>query len=281
MTMKALKRKLTLTVLTVCASAMLQAQTLTIVHTGDTHSCVEPLPKNFADEAQAGKGGYVRRATLLRQLREQSPDLLLFDTGDFSQGSEYYTLFKGETEVALMNEMGYDVVAFGNHEFDSGLENLARLIRMAQFPFVSCNLDFTGTPCEGLVKQYVLLERAGMRIGVTGVCVKLDGLVSKSNYGNTRWSDPAEAAQRVVDILRGEEHCDVVVCLSHLGYSADSPSCDPAFIAGTRGIDVVLGGHSHTYWEYAHYFPNADGRMIPLDHQGKNGQYVGVLRLEY
>ncbi len=248
-------------------------RTLTLVHTGDTHSCIEP---DRTDNA-----GFVRRAALLGQLREESPDLLLLDSGDFSQGSLYYTLFGGEAEIALMNGMRYDATAIGNHEFDCGLDNLARLLRMAQFPFVCCNLDFTGTPCEGLVKPYTVVERAGMRIGILGVSPQLDGMVAKSCCEGVVWQVPAEAAQRVVNTLRNEEHCDVVICLSHLGYGGDKEQQDDdqALIGGTRGIDVVLGGHSHTYWEQARYFPNADGKPVPLDHQGKNGRYVGIIRL--
>ncbi len=263
-----------------CLPMACVAQTLTLVHTGDTHSCIEPLPKNNPDADQADKGGFVRRATMLREMRKETPDLLLLDSGDFSQGSAYYTLFKGDVEVALMNEMGYDAATLGNHEFDFGMENLAHILRAAQFPFVCCNVDFTDTPCEGLVKPYVVVERSGMRVGVFGVTHSFEGLVAKSYYGNAVWLDPIEAAQKTVDALRAEEHCDVVVCLSHLGCHEENGS-DVALIRGTRGIDVVLGGHSHAYWEHARYFPNADGRLIPLDHQGKNGRFVGVLTLEY
>ncbi len=264
-----------------CAVALCSAQTLTIVHTGDTHSCIEPLPLNTADAENADKGGAVRRATLLSQLREEAPDLLLFDTGDFSQGSAYYTLFKGDVEIAFMNAMHYDAAALGNHEFDFGLENLARIVSQAQFPFVCCNIDFTDTPCEGLVKPYTVVERDGHRIGVLGALCRFDGLVAKSCYGDALWLSPAEEAQKAVDKLRGEEGCDFVVALTHIGYSEDGEESDPAFIRETRGIDVVLGGHSHTYWEKAQMFPNADGELVPLDHQGRDGRFLGVLEVSY
>ena len=136
---------------------MAQEGSLFVVHTSDTHSCIEPISPNFSDTAQADKGGYLRRVVLLEQLRKEHPqDLLLFDCGDFSQGSVYYNLYKGEIEVKLMNLMKYDACTIGNHEFDFGLENLARLMKMAEFPFVCCNYDFTGTPCEGLVKPYII-----------------------------------------------------------------------------------------------------------------------------
>ncbi len=259
------------------AEPISQAQTrLTLLHTSDTHSCIEPISKNDIKTDQADKAGYVRRAALIEQLRRETPDLLLFDCGDFSQGSVYYSLFKGEVEVKLMNAMRYDACAIGNHEFDYGMENMARLFRMAQFPFVCCNYDFTNTPCEGLVKPYIVIERAGHRIGVVGVSPQLEGLVSKASYGNTQYELPAVAAQPIVNHLRSVERCDVVVCLSHLGYEADVD-----FIRATRGIDVVLGGHSHTYLEHAKYLPNADGKLVPLSHQGKNARYVGEIVLEW
>lgn len=255
-------------------------KSITLLHTSDTHSCIEPISKNDLNADQAGKAGYLRRAALVDSLRNITPDLLLLDCGDFSQGSAYYSLFKGEIEVKLMNLMRYDACAIGNHEFDNGLENMARLFRMAQFPIICSNYDFTGTPVEGLVKPYTIIERGGLRIGILGVSPRLEGLVAKATYGNTRYTDPAEAAQPIVDLLRKQEKCDLVICLSHLGYT-DAPESDITFIQKTRGIDVVLGGHSHTYFPQVKYLPNADGHLIPLDHQGKNARFVGKIVLEF
>lgn len=252
---------------------------LTIVHTSDTHSCIEPISPNDIKPEQADKGGYIRRATLLSDLRKKNPNLLLLDCGDFSQGSAYYNLFKGEVEIQLMNEMRYDACTIGNHEFDFGLDNMARIFRMAEFPIVCCNYDFSGTPCDGLTRSYIIKEREGKRIGIFGVCPQLEGLVAKSSYGETKFLDPFEATQRTVNKLRNEEHCDIVICLSHLGYTDDKFS-DTKLIANTRGIDVVLGGHSHTYFEELQYLPNADGELVPLDHEGKNARFVGVLEME-
>ncbi|MBQ8050522.1 MAG: metallophosphatase [Bacteroidaceae bacterium] len=256
------------------------AQSLTLVHTSDTHSCIEPISPHDIKPEQADKGGYIRRVSLLKELRQEHPDLLLLDCGDFSQGSVYYSLFKGEVEVSLMNEMHYDACTIGNHEFDCGMDNMARLFRMAQFPIVCANYDFTGTVCEGLVRPYIIKERAGMRVGIFGLCPQLEGLVSSANCKGVTYHHPTEVAQQVVDKLRNEEGCQFVICLSHLGYG-DRDDQDPAVIQATRGIDVVLGGHSHSYFEYTKYLPNADGRMIPLDHQGKNAQFVGVLQFEW
>ena len=256
------------------------AQSLTLVHTSDTHSCVEPISPNDIKAEQADKGGFIRRVSLIKELRQEHPDMLLLDCGDYSQGSVYYSLFKGSAEVELMNLMGYDASTIGNHEFDYGMENMARLFRMANFPVVCANYDFTGTPCEGLVKPYIIKERAGMRVGIFGLSPQLEGLVSHANSTGVKYTHPTAVAQQVVDKLRNEEGCNFVICLSHLGYG-DHDDEDPALIRATRGIDVVLGGHSHSYFEYTKYLPNADGREIPLDHQGKNGQFIGVLQFDW
>lgn len=257
-----------------------RAQKLTLVHTSDTHSCIEPISKYDINPEQADKGGFIRRVSLIKQLRQEHPDMLLFDCGDFSQGSVYYSMFQGDAEVELMNLMRYDAVAIGNHEFDCGMDNMARIFRMAQFPIVCSNYDFTGTQCEGLVKPYIIKERAGMRVGIFGLCPQLDGLVSAGNCQGVVYHPPLEVTQALVDKLRNEEGCQFVICLSHLGYG-DRDDQDLAVIRQTRGIDVVLGGHSHSYFEYTKYVPNADGREIPLDHQGKNARFVGLLQFEW
>ena len=254
-------------------------RSLFIAHTSDTHSCIEPISPNFADTTQANKGGYLRRVSLIKQLRREHPnDLLLFDCGDFSQGSVYYNLFKGEVEVLLMNQMGYDACTIGNHEFDFGLENMARLFRMAEFPIVCCNYDFSGTPVEGLVKPYIILQRAGVRIGILGVSPRMEGLVAQANYQGVGYTKPIKAAQPIVDHLRQKEQCDVVICLSHLGW-LEGEEGDKGFIAGTHGIDVVLGGHSHTYFEHPQYILNSEGHEIVVNHMGKNARFVGTLEL--
>ena len=174
-------------------SSVLSAQgskELYILHTNDTHSRIEPYASSFPDTLMAGKAGFLRRAALVKQQRKEHKNLLLFDSGDFSQGSPYYNLFKGEVEIKLMNEMGYDAVTIGNHEFDFGLENMARLFKMAKFPIVCTNYDVQGTVLEGLVKEYVVLEREGIRIGVFGLGPKLSGLVAHTCSGDVKFEDP-------------------------------------------------------------------------------------------
>ena len=254
---------------------------LLIVHTNDTHSCVEPINPHSADRQRAGKAGYLRRAALIEDLRAEDPDLLLFDCGDISQGSAYYTLFRGEVEFRLMNAMGYDAATIGNHEFDYGLENMATLFRGAQFPIVCANYDFGATSLASLVRPYVVLERKGLRIGVFGLGAQLDGLVATENYAGITYLDPIDAANNVVRTLREDERCDLVVCLSHLGWDTGliDGTCDQDLVAHTRGIDILLGGHSHTYFEEPIYVNNLDGVPVPCNQMGKNGQWVGTLRL--
>lgn len=252
---------------------------LEILHTNDTHSCILPLNENLADTTVAGRGGFLRRLEMIRQEREINPDLLLFDSGDFSQGSPFYTLFKGEVEVELMNRMGYDAVTIGNHEFDFGLENMARMFRQAKFPVVCANYDFKNTPLDGLVRPYVVIERSGVKVGVFGLSPQLEGLVDNKNCEGVKYIDPVEATFEIVKTLRNKEKCDVVVCLSHLGWDESKDSGDKRLISSTKGIDIVLGGHSHTYFKELRYVANAEGKDVPDDQNGKHAVYVGKIIL--
>ena len=263
-----------------CAAIAVQAQkvkTLEILHTNDTHSCILPLNPGLADTVVAGRGGYVRRISMIEQERRKCPDLLLFDSGDFSQGSSFYTMFKGDVEVGLMNRMGYDAVTIGNHEFDFGLDNMARLFRMANFPVVCANYDFTGTPVEGLVKPYVIIRRGGLRIGVFGICPAMDGLVDATKCEGVKYLDPIKTADDVARMLKHDKKCDLVVCLSHLGWQMQQNVDDHKMMAANHDIDIVLGGHSHTYFDTLQYVDNADGKKIPDDQNGKHAVYVGKL----
>lgn len=254
---------------------------LTILHTNDSHSCILPLNKNLADTAIAGRGGYIRRIEVLKRERKADPSLLLFDSGDFSQGSPFYTLFKGDVEVGLMNMMGYDAATIGNHEFDFGLENMARIFKMAKFPIVCANYDFTGTPVEGIVKPYTIVKRNGLKIGVFGVCPQIDGLVDETKCQGVKFSDPVAVADSIATFLKKKEKCDLVVCLSHLGWGIMAPQKgDEQLIAGSHDIDIVLGGHSHSYFKTLKYVKNADGKEIPDDQNGKHAVYVGKIKLE-
>ena len=253
---------------------------LTILHTNDTHSTVMPLSDNLNDTMKAGRGGFLRRVAMVEAERRADPDLLLFDSGDFSQGSTYYTMYKGDVEIGLMNMMKYDAATIGNHEFDFGLENMVRLFRMAEFPVVCANYDFRGTIAEDVVKPYVVLRRSGLRIGVFGLSPKLGGLVSWKNYPGVKYLDPVKTAAEMVAVLKGKERCDVVVCLSHLGWDMKPEVDDSTVIANTEGIDIVLGGHSHTYLKDLEWVTDKGGRRVPVDQNGKHGIFIGKMRLK-
>ena len=251
---------------------------LVILHTNDTHSCIMPLNENLDNKDLAGRGGFMRRINMIKEERKQNPDLLLFDSGDFCQGSGYYTIFKGEVEIGLMNQMGYECTTIGNHEFDFGMENMAKLFKMANFPIVCSNYDCTGTVLEGLVKPYITIKRSGLKIGVFALSPKLKGLVFDGNCEGITYLDPAETAQKYIDILRKQEKCDIVICISHLGWAiSDYP--DQEFLRQTEGCDLVLGGHTHTYMSTLEYAPDKNGQMIPVDQNGKHGAFVGKLIL--
>lgn len=265
---------------TVFAGAFAQGKRLVILHTNDTHSCIYPLNKHLADTLLAGRGGFIRRAVMVGEERKEHPNLLLLDSGDFSQGSPYYTLYKGDVEVGLMNLMRYDAATIGNHEFDFGVENMARLFKKADFPVVCANYDFTGTALEGIVKPYVVLKRDGLRIGVFGLSPELDGLVLAESCAGVKYNDPVKAANDVAKTLKEKEKCDIVICLSHLGWKLAGLD-DTELMSQLHNVDIVLGGHSHTYFTDMEYVKDLDGREIPNDQNGKHGIYVGKIVVDF
>ena len=265
---------------TLLAGAQAKGKQLVILHTNDTHSCIFSLNKHLADTMLAGRGGFIRRAEMVRRERGKHPDLLLFDSGDFSQGSPYYSLYKGDVEVGLMNLMRYDAATIGNHEFDFGVENMARLFKKADFPIVCANYDFTGTALEGIVKPYVVLKRGGLKVGVFGLSPQLDGLVMAETCAGVKYNDPVKAANDVAKLLKEQEKCDIVVCLSHLGWDIIGID-DTELMPQTRNIDIVLGGHSHSYFNEMEYVKDLDGREIPNDQNGKHGIYVGKITVDF
>ena len=216
---------------------------------------------------------------MIKQERTLNPDLLLFDSGDFSQGSPYYSLFKGDVEVGLMNEMKYDAATIGNHEFDYGMDNMVRLFKMAKFPIVCANYDFTGTELADIVKPYVILHRKGLKIGVFGLAPQLAGLVSEKNCGCIQYLDPIQKANEMTEILKKKEKCDVIICISHLGWNIDGTD-DTEVIAASRHIDLVLGGHSHSLFQTLKYRTDLDGKQVPVDQNGKGAIWVGKMTLD-
>ena len=264
--------------LALASVGMAQPKQLVILHTNDTHSTIFPLNINLADTMRAGRGGFMRRVAMLDHERKKEPELLLFDSGDFSQGSPYYTLFKGDVEIGLMNLMRYDAVVIGNHEFDFGLDNMARIFRMAKFPILCANYDFTGTPVEGLVKPYVILKRKGLKIGVFGLSPAMEGLVDTAKCHGVKFLDPIVVAKDMVRTLK-QRHCDLIICLSHLGWNVRGIG-DNQVIQNTAGLDLVLGGHSHSYFEHLNYVKDPSGKDVPVDQNGKHAIFVGKMKLE-
>ena len=244
---------------------------LILLQTSDVHSRIEPI--NQKGDRNYDEGGFVRRATFLDRFRKEHKNVLLFDCGDISQGTPYYNMFQGEVEVKLMNEMGYDAMTIGNHEFDFGLDNMARLFKMANFPVVCANYNLDATPLKGIVKPYVILERYGLKIGVFGLGAKPEGLIQANKCEGVVYENPIEVSNEIAALLK-KKGCDVIVCLSHLGIQMDE-----RLVAKTRNIDVILGGHSHTFMKGPKTYLNMDGKEVPLMHSGKSGVRVGRLHL--
>ena len=244
---------------------------LILLQTSDVHSRIEPI--NQKGDRNYDEGGFVRRATFLDQFRKEHKNVLLFDCGDISQGTPYYNMFQGEVEVKLMNEMGYDAMTIGNHEFDFGLDNMARLFKMANFPVVCANYNLDATPLKNIVKPYVILERYGLKIGVFGLGARPEGLIQANKCEGVIYENPIEVSNEIAALLK-KKGCDVIVCLSHLGIQMDEH-----LVAKTRNIDVILGGHSHTFMKGPKIYLNMDGKEIPIMHSGKSGVRVGRLDL--
>lgn len=258
-----------------CTFVLLTACTpqdhLTILHTNDTHSQIEPKTN--------GQGGYARRMGLIAEERKADPNLLLVDAGDFCQGTPYFNLYHGRIEIDAMNRMRYDAATLGNHEFDNGLDTLAAVLREAHFPVVCANYDFRGTALETIIRPYTMVRKGGLKIGIFGLGCDPKGLISDKNFLPARFLDPYPIAQRMADTLH-TQGCDLVVCLSHMGTygKAAEDVCDVTLAQRTRGIDVIIGGHTHLLYDHLRV-ANLDGDSIPLAQMGKSGVYLGKIML--
>lgn len=249
---------------------------ITILHTNDTHSQIDPLPPN---DANAGKGGVARRATLVKRIRKENPNTLLVDAGDVMQGTPYFNFYRGEVEYKAMSAIGYDAGTLGNHEFDNGVEALAAALKFASFDLVSANYDVKGTVLEGRIKPYVVKTLAGIRVGLFGLGISPVALITPANFKGITYIDPVVAARDVVKTLREKERCALVVCMSHLGYNG---------LAGTRaltgdalvasqvdGIDFIAGGHSHLFMKEPVKQKQPCGAETLIFQVGKSGINVG------
>lgn len=258
--------------LTFSASIFSQKK-ITILHTNDTHSRIEPLPET--DKYAPSKGGVLRRAALIDQIRQENKNVLLFDAGDFVQGTPYYNLFKGEVETKAMNLMKYDAATLGNHEFDYGLEGIRDILKWAEFPIVSSNYDFSNTILKDMLEQYIIITKDDVKIGVIGLNVKPQGLIATANYPEMEFLDPLEVGNKLAKMLKEDHKCDMVVCLSHLGYTADKKLAEKS-----SNIDIIIGGHSHTYMKDPDIIKNAENEDILIYQTQGRGVFLGKIDIE-
>lgn len=249
---------------------------LTILHTNDQHSRIEPFDSSYS--RNPNQGGFARRATLIQQIREQEENVLLLDSGDIFQGTPYFNFYGGELEFKLMSMMGYDASTMGNHDFDNGLEGFLKVLPNAKFPFITSNYDFSNTVLDGKTEKYKIFKKNGIRIGIFGVGIELDGLVGKKQFKETKYLEPIEVAQHYADFLKKDKKCDLVICLSHIGYDYrddDKKVSDKKLAAKTDNIDIILGGHTHTFLPEPQIFTNKSGKNVLVNQVGWAGLLLG------
>ncbi len=249
---------------------------LTILHTNDLHSRIEPFPMDGS--RNEGLGGAARRATLIQKIRSEAEHSLLLDAGDIFQGTPYFNFFLGELEFKLMSAMKYDAATIGNHDFDAGIEGLAKQMPLANFPLLNANYDFSDTELNGKIKPYKIFQKGDLKIGVFGVGIELEGLVAAEMYKNTRYLDPLKKANHYAKMLRKEEKCDLVICLSHLGYKYRGDKISDIVLAQqSKNIDVIIGGHTHTFMKSAETYYNLDQKEVIVNQVGWAGMMLGRL----
>jgi 5'-nucleotidase len=256
-----------------------QLRKLTILHTNDTHSRIDPFPDN--DPKFPGMGGVARRLATIHKIRSEERNVLLFDSGDIFQGTPYFNFYGGELEIKLMSKMGYDAATMGNHDFDNGIEGFIKQLPHANFPFLTANYNFKDTLLNGKTLSYTLFEKQDVKIGVFGIGIELKGLVDDKCYGKTIHNNPLEIANQTADFLRKEKKCDLVICLSHLGYKYENnlkPS-DEMLATQSRNIDLILGGHTHTFLDTPVAFKNILGNEVLVAQTGWGGIRLG--RIDY
>lgn len=253
---------------------------LVILHTNDVHSRVDPFPLDGS--RNAGLGGVSKRAAMITKIRKEESNTLLLDAGDIFQGTPYFNYFDGELEIKLMNEMGYEACTIGNHDFDGGMDTLSREAKHSKFPFLTANYDFSDTEMEGLSKPYSIFHKGGLKIGVLGVGIELSGLVPKTLFGDTEYLDPIQAVNKYSAILKHEEKCDYVICLSHLGYNYNRGKVSDVVLAkNTRYVDLIIGGHTHTFLRQAEMELDLDGNPVIINQVGWAGIMLGRLDIYF
>jgi 5'-nucleotidase len=249
---------------------------LTILHTNDVHSYIDPFPPTHPKNPNMG--GVARRAALIEAIRKENPNVLLLDAGDIFQGTPYFNYYGGELEFKLMSMMKYDIATIGNHDFDNSIEGLYNQLPNASFEFVNANYDFKNTIMDGHVKPYKIVRKDGIKVGVFGIGIELEGLVDKKNYKETVYHDPVSVSQDMARILKQEEKCDLVICLSHIGYQyKNEPDkiSDVRLATLTKDIDLIIGGHTHTFLDKPTIIKNADGKDVLVNQVGCYGVNLG------
>ena len=247
---------------------------ITILHTNDVHSHIEAFP---ADDAKfPNQGGVSRRYTLIEAIRKENPNTLLLDAGDIFQGTPFFNFYGGELEFKLMSKLKYDAATLGNHDFDNGIDGFYAQLPHADFSFINSNYDFSNTLIDGKVKDHQIFMKDGVKIGVFGLGIELDGLVSKNNYKETKYLNPVEIAQEMTKKLKQQEKCDLVICLSHLGYHYETDKIDDLKLAAkTKDIDLIIGGHTHTFLPKPTVTTNIEGKKVLVNQTGWAGVNLG------
>ena len=247
---------------------------LTILHTNDVHSRIEPFPMDGS--RNQGLGGAARRASLVKKIRAKEDHLLLLDAGDIFQGTPYFNFFAGELEFKLMSAMKYDAATIGNHDFDAGIAGLYKQLPLANFPFLVSNYDFSDTLLDGQTQPYKIFKKGPLKIGVVGVGIELEGLVPEKDFKGVRYEDPIASANQYALQLKMEEKCDLVICLSHLGYRyREDKVSDVVLAENSRNIDVIIGGHTHTFMKKAESYRNLDEEEVIINQVGWAGILLG------
>lgn len=247
---------------------------LTILHTNDVHSHIEPFPADHPD--YPNQGGIARRYNLISSIRQENPNTLLLDAGDIFQGTPYFNFYGGELEFKLMSKLGYDAATIGNHDFDNGIDGLYAQLPHADFDFLIANYDFSNTIMAGHTKPYRVFNKEGVKVGVFGIGIELDGLVLPRLYKETQYLDPIEMTKETVQKLKQEEKCDLVICLSHLGYHYNSDKIDDLKLAAsTKNIDLIIGGHTHTFLPKPTITQNSEGKNVLVNQVGWAGVNLG------
>lgn len=255
---------------------------VTILHTNDVHSHIESF--DASHDRYPGMGGVARRASLIEKVRKENSSTLLFDAGDIFQGTPYFNYFGGELEFKMMSKLGYDGSTLGNHDFDNGIDGLLKQLPHAKFDFIISNYDFSNTVMDGRTNRYRIYETGGVRVGVFGLGIRLKGLVDPALYKETKYLDPIEITQDLARTLRQEEKCDLVIALSHLGYNYKSRPdriSDLSLSKKTEGVDLIIGGHTHTFLKKPTVVRNRADKNMLINQVGCWGVQVGRIDFEF